>query len=419
MNRRDLLTSGSAATALAVLPRMAHAQASSVAKGPGDAALDAAFTTSFQQAVANSPELSTSLGFDKGPGAALKHRLSDRSAAGKAAAVARTRTTASVIRAIDPATLSAPARLNREVVLYSLDQQLVGPDKLGVDSPVRPFTITQQGGSYFSVPDFLDSSHVIATAQDAEAYLDRTTAFAKALDDDTTNQRAAAAKGIVAPGFSLQLALGQLRKLRDVAPAENTLTRSIARRTAAKGIAGDWQGRCAKIVGDTVYPALDRQIALVESLLKTPRQTAGIGGIPNGEAIYAAALEASTTTTFTPDEVHKMGLEQVAAISAELDTILKTQGLTKGTVGDRLTALNARSSQLYPRYGGGPHRVDRQPECRRPPDAGPVAQGVRQPAQRSARHQGGARSKSRTAHRTAITTAPRSTGRAPPSTGSI
>lgn len=349
MNRRDLLTTGSAATAFAILPRMAAAQAAGgAAKMPGDATLDAAFDTSFRQAVANSPELATSLGFDKGPGAPLKHRLSDRSAAGKAANLARTRTAAKMIRDIAPDTLSPTARLNREVVLYSLDQQLVGPDKLGVDSPVRPFTITQQGGAYFSVPDFLDSAHVIATAEDAEAYLDRTTAFAKALDDDTTNQREAAAKGIVAPGFSLELALGQLKKLRGVAPAENSLTRSIARRTAAKQIAGDWQGRCAKIVADAVYPALDRQIALVETLLKTPRTTAGVGGIPNGAAIYAAALEASTTTRYTPEEVHQMGLQQVAEISAELDKILKAQGLTKGSVGDRLTALNAQSAQLYP-----------------------------------------------------------------------
>ena len=352
MLRRDLLTAGGAAAALAVLPRIALAQGQAAA-APGDARLNAAFDAAFRQSVARAPELATSLGLDKGQGAALKHQLSDRSPEAKAANLARSQAARAAIAAVPVASLSPAARLNQEVVLYSLDSNMVGPSRFKVDSVQRPFVITQNGGAYFSTPDFLNSSHTIADAGDAEAYLDRTRAFARALDQDSANQRSDAARGIVAPGFSLELALGQMKALRSAAPDANTLTASIERRTREKGIAGDWAARCAKIVAAEVYPALDRQIALVTQLRAKGRNSAGLWDIPQGDAIYAAALEAATTTRFTPDEVHRMGLEQVAAISAQLDAILKSQGMTKGSVGERLTALNAMPEQLYPNTDPG------------------------------------------------------------------
>jgi uncharacterized protein (DUF885 family) len=75
--------------------------------------------------------------------------------------------------------------------------------------------------------------------------------------------------------------------------------------------------------------------------------------VPQGEAIYAAALEQATTTGFSPDEVHAMGLDQVARISGDLDAILKAQGMTKGSVGERLALLNVDPAQLYPNTAPG------------------------------------------------------------------
>lgn len=344
MDRRQFLASGSAAGAIGLLPAAVGAQA----PGAGDAPLNAAFDRIFADMVANAPELATSLGMDKGANAALRRKLTDRSEAAKKRSLARTKAAIASIQGIGEAGLSKGARLNREVVLYSLTQNAIGQERWGIDSPQRPFVITQQGGAYFSVPDFLNSTHTIATAEDAEAYLDRTRAFATALDQDSAVQEAQAARGYLAPDFSLDLALGQMAALRRPAPADNTLSQSIARRTKEKALPGDWQARCAAIVEKDVYPALDRQIALIKRLRARARTSAGLWDVPQGEAIYAAALEQATTTKFTPDEVHRLGLAQVAEISAQLDAILKSQGMTQGTVGARLTALNASPAQLYP-----------------------------------------------------------------------
>ncbi|WP_294331359.1 DUF885 family protein [uncultured Sphingomonas sp.] len=344
MDRRHFLASSSTAALAALIPATARAAVA----GTRDAEINAVYNQIVAERIQRAPEFATSLGFDKGPNAALKHRLSDGSPAAKARTLADTKAAIAKIEAFDPATLSEGARLDREVVLYSLRSGTVAQDRFQIDSVGRPFPIFQQGGAYFSMPDFLNTSHTIATQDDAEAYLDRLDALGRVLDQDTADQKDAATRGLVAPGFCLELTLAQMAKLRQVDPAANTLTQSLVKRAAAKGLAGDWQGRAARIVGEKVYPALDRQIALIEQLHAKGRTSAGLWDVPRGQEIYAAALEQWTTTRFTPDQVHKMGLEQVAEISATLDGLLKQQGLTQGSVGERLTALNARPDQLYP-----------------------------------------------------------------------
>ncbi|MEG3088841.1 DUF885 domain-containing protein [Sphingomonas sp. PB4P5] len=343
MDRRSFLASTTAATALSLLPARALAATATA----GDAALDALFVNIFDEGLLESPEGATGLGLDKGALAPLKSRLDDRSIKARTADLARTKKSIARIESIKPETLSHAGKLNREVVLYSLNSGTVGPEKFGLGSAVRPYTITQQQGAYFDLPDFLNSQHTIKTAADAEAYLSRLGAFATALDQDSKVQRSEAARGILAPDFSLDLALGQMAALRSAAPAESGLVTSVASRTAALGIKGDWAKRASEIVSAKVYPALDRQISLIKQLRTTASDKAGLWRLPQGEEIYAAALAAATTTDFTPDEVHKIGLEQVAQLTAQLDTILKSQGLTQGSVGERLTALNKQPAQLY------------------------------------------------------------------------
>jgi uncharacterized protein (DUF885 family) len=131
------------------------------------------------------------------------------------------------------------------------------------------------------------------------------------------------------------------------------MVQSIARRTKEKGISGDWERRATAIVASAIYPALDRQIALMEQLRPTSRVGDGAWRLDNGEAIYAEALRQSTTTNFSPAEVHQLGLQQVADLSAQLDAILRSAGYTRGTVGERLAALNVAPAQLYANTDAG------------------------------------------------------------------
>ena len=353
MDRRSFLAAG-ATVALLPLTEAPALAAVATKGGSGDARLNQLFEQIFEERVRTAPQLASSLGLDKGPNAALKSKFdTDPAPVARRKDLARNRRALAELRAISPTTLSDPAQLNREVVIYSLETATAAPSRWDIDSAQRPYPITQQGGAYFSVPDFLNTAHTINNAADAEAYLSRLNQFATVLDNDTAGQRAQAARGFLAPAWSIDLALGQMRKLRNVPPGSNTMVNSIARRTGDKGIAGDWERRASSIVASSIYPALDRQIAAMERLKPATRPGDGAWRLNDGEAIYAEALRQATTTNFSPAEVHQMGLSQVAEISGELDKILRSQGYSQGSVGERLAVLNKTPAQLYAESDAG------------------------------------------------------------------
>jgi uncharacterized protein (DUF885 family) len=348
MRRRDFVAVGGASLVWGAL-----APGGWAAVGTGDATLVAAMDRIFYDKLALQPQDATGYGLDKGARAALKSRLDDNSAAGRAALLAFNRRAIATVEAIAPAGLSDAGRRYRELALYLYRADTLGPERFGVDEVQQPYAISQQNGAYFSVPDFLDSQHTVETRADADAYLARLAAFAGALDADSERQRTAAARGLIAPGWSLDLALAQMRALRAPAAEQSPLAASLADRAAKASVAGDWRAKAAAIVSSAVYPALDRQIALVTDLRARTPAGDGAWRVAGGDALYAAALAKATTTDRTPEDVHQTGLDQVADLTARLDTVLRAGGLTSGTVGERLAALNARPDQLYPNTDAG------------------------------------------------------------------
>jgi uncharacterized protein (DUF885 family) len=353
MDRRNFLTlGGGAAIGLPLLGAPAHAAAQAVAAG--DAALNAVFDRIFDQMMTDSPGFATSLGLDKGDKARLRGTFNPKPyPQARAENVARLKEAKAAIEAIPPASLSEAARVNREIVLYDIARQLTAPTRFGLDSVQGPYLISQQDGAYFNIPDFLDSTHPVETAADAEAYLSRLAEFPRLLDLETEEQKRQAARGYLAPAWSLEMALGQIAKLREQPAESSGLVQSLARRASEKKIAGDWASRATRIVAGEVYPALDRQSAALRALLPTTAPGDGATRLPDHEAIYAAALAQATTTSMSPEEVHQLGLAQVAEYSALLDPLLRQAGFTSGSVGARLTALGNAPDQVFPNTDEG------------------------------------------------------------------
>ncbi|MCP1471400.1 uncharacterized protein (DUF885 family) [Sphingobium sp. OAS761] len=342
MDRRQFLSSTGAAALASIAPR-AVAQVA----GDDDARLSASFAAIFERVLDMSPMLVTSLGLDKGARAEAKQQLDDNSKSGMMKQLRMTQAAIKELEAFQSASLSDAQRLNLDVILYSLGQQTVAPAQFGLNSVQRPYRIFQQGGSYFRTPDFLNTAHTINDVADCEAYVARLDALAGNLRTDTALQRDEAARGYLAPGWSLELTLGQLRKLRGQPAADSSMVQSLVKRAAAKDIGGDWQSRASTLVEKAIYPALDQQIAAIEALKGRTAEGDGVWRTPRGDEIYAAALKQATTTDLSAEQIHAMGIEQVADISGQLDTILKGAGYTEGSVGERLAALNTEPSQLY------------------------------------------------------------------------
>ncbi len=249
------------------------------------------------------------------------------------------------VNALDTSALSHSTRTSVEVVRSAYSTALEGFALPYGDVAVggwrnTPYVVIQNVGAYLDVPRFLDSEHQINTDADAEAYLDRLAQYPRELDGELARIQAARAKGLVPPRFLIDKALEQMRQSAKAAREGGGLVESIARRTKEKAIPGNWAERARAIARQQVAPALDRQIAELETQRELATDVPGIWSRPGGEQYYRWAVKASTTTDMSPDEIHQLGLDTLRELHAQMDTILKGIGYSQGSVGSRMQALS-------------------------------------------------------------------------------
>lgn len=300
--------------------------------------------------LALSPETATSYGLDTGARSGLRGRLDDR-------------TTAHRFNYYDAVMAAGPRLASRrptgprdamfQSVALWLAECMNGFRRFdyggigGYSYPV-PYAVSQLSGAYQALPDFLATQHVIESRADCDAYLDRLAAFAGRVDDETGRLRADAAKGVAPPDFLVERTLSQMASFQkaQTGPQAEMVT-SLARRAADKGIAGDWAARAQALVDGPLAAAIARQYAAVESLRVGARSAAGVWALPQGGDYYAGCLKFHTTTDLTPEAAHALGLEQVAAISAQARAVLDAHGVRQGTVAQGIKALGEDPAQRF------------------------------------------------------------------------
>ncbi|WP_304177528.1 DUF885 family protein [Phenylobacterium aquaticum] len=358
LDRRQLLLSGAAAGLATAAPGLALA-------ATGDAAANAFFDKTCVQMLDDAPEFASSLGLDKGALAWRKSKLSDASWAGVEAKHKFCEDGLASLKALPDAGLSPAVKLNKDVVAYAMELGLEArPFKFGennfqsaMSESSTPYVVSQQGGTYSDAGEFLDSQHSIETAADCDAYLARMHAVAVALDQETARVKADAAQGVIAPDFIMANMLGQMSGMLAVSAADSRFVSSLAGRAKAKGIAGEWSGQATKIVSGEIYPALTRQYETLKGLQPQSGHDAGVWRFKDGEAYYSWLLKAGTNTDMTAEQVHQTGLEQNKAIEARMDAILKANGLSQGTVGERMIALGNDPRFLFPDTDAGRDQI--------------------------------------------------------------
>ncbi|MDR7049495.1 uncharacterized protein (DUF885 family) [Duganella sp. 3397] len=355
-SRRDLLLSALSATAVSVLPgfALAQGQAGNVAPAaPGDATFAKLLDTFADEILRLSPTTATSLGLDKGARADLKSKLENISRSGDAAWASQVKSILKRLDAVDRVKLGPDAQLRYDTVRYAASEGVqglrfsYGGAASGFNGYASPYPVTQQDGAIIRVPEFLHSQHQIANAADAEAYLDRLNGLARMLEQETTRISNQAGRGIMPPDFIARTALGQLKEFRATPVGQQKLVQSLVDRTQKLGIDGDWAARAAKLVERQVYPALDRQIKAFAAATAKATDVPGVHRLPDGEAYYEWALRLGTSTRLSAKEIHAIGMEQNLMLQARIDTILKAQGITQGTVGARLLALTKDPKRFY------------------------------------------------------------------------
>ena len=356
LDRRRLLLSTAAGLGAAVVGPALSAFAAP-AQSAGGARVTALLDRMMQEFLASSPEFMTTLGLDSGPAAAVRSKLDDRSQAFTDQMFAAFRGYGQELATVDRAALSGMDAVNYDTTKFVVDGAAQADAfDYGIQSAVggaNPYVVSQLTGAYSSVPQFLDTQHQVRTVADAETYLDRLAAFAEVLDVETERTRADYAKGATPPDFVLRRTGEQFAATLGIAPGQSGLTTSLARRAAEADLPGDWAARAEAIVRDAVYPAMQRQADVVAAALPGASSDAGCWRLPDGEAYYRYGVLSYTTTDMSGDEIHRVGQEQVAELTARADEILKAQGLTQGSVGERIASVGRRPDQLYPNTDAG------------------------------------------------------------------
>jgi uncharacterized protein (DUF885 family) len=353
-----LLAGGAAAIVVAACQQNTGGGKSPAANAELAKALDALAATVLKEL----PEAATALAVDeKTAGGAFQNRLSDISSEGQQRRAKAVSDAIVQLKQFDRSKLSPADAVSLDVVTGALGFYEAGAKfgygRFGLGEPL-PYVVTQIDGAFVNIPDFLDSQHPVTSRPLAEAYLARLEAFSAMLDQETARIKDDAGKGVTPPDFIIDGALKQVRAFAAQKPEATVLTGSLARRVKElKDV--DAAGQAAlvasaeKIVAEKVLPAYARQIEALNVLRPKAVHDAGIWRLPQGADFYAAALAAQTTTTMSADEIHQMGLDLVASLQSEMDALLKAQGLTKGTVAQRIQALSKRPDQLYPNTDKG------------------------------------------------------------------
>jgi len=356
IDRRQFVASAGSLIAVSVAASLRHAPLAAAAPAAGGARLDALFDTFMAERFARSPDLVTILGLDTGKYAASKSKLTPGSLAHWREDKEQNASQLKRLRAFRRAGLSAGDLANYDTVEFTLETRSRGaPFEYGEVG--RPYVVSQLTGAYQQVPTFLDKQHKIENKADADAYLARLRAFAKVMDEEIERIKHDAALKVIPPDFLIDRTLEQMHTLRATAAAQSILVTSIATRTQRLGIAGSYGADAAQLVEHEVYPALDRQAAALRELRPKAVHDAGVARLPEGATFYQVALRAGTTTGMSAEEVHQLGLEQAKDLTARMDTLLRQQGHTGGTVSERAQALAKDPKYLYANTDAGKQQV--------------------------------------------------------------
>ena len=353
-DRRRLLQSAALGAGLVAVGGPAFARQAGSSQGDAAAQLKTFMDATFEQTLDKSPEVVTMFGLDKGDRAAAKSRLTIPTRAEEDDQRAFTRRQRADLSRIDRSKLDARNANYYDSLTQNLDGVIATYDiPYGQGGWPNPYRVSQQGGAYQSTPDFLANQHTIETAADADAYVARVNAFADVLLAETDRLKEDYALGVIPPDFILAKAIRQQDGVLATPAATSPLTQSVVDRARAKGLTGDWGAQVERLVTERVYPALAAQNAVLKAAQPNAVHEASVRRLPQGEQYYANSLRYITTTRLTADEIHRTGVEQMADLTARADVLLKAQGLTQGSVAERIKALGDDPKYVYANTDAG------------------------------------------------------------------
>ena len=220
------------------------------------------------------------------------------------------------------------------------------------------YRVNQISGVTVNLPEFLTDAHAIIDRRSADRYLSRLSEFGRVLREVRDRVIDDRNHGVIPPDFVIEKSLTGMRRFIFEGAAQNVLVTDFASRLSEVDeisaedqavLVMDAQAR----VASEVIPGYEGMIALFEEFATQTNHDAGIWRIPNGEAIYRHRLRSSTTTDYTPDEIHDIGLAEVVRIEGEMHAILDTQQIPDGDIATRVRVVMEDPSQQFANTDAG------------------------------------------------------------------
>ena len=274
------------------------------------------------------PETLTSLGFLEGMGIKGHNaHLDDAHPDGTDEFFAEMKKFGEGLHQYDDEDLDADQRLTKEIVLYLTNIMMDA-------EPFRYHTYpaNQMFGIQSAFPSFMDAQHQVHTVEDAENYLSRMSELPRKYEQHMLGLKIRESNDIIPPRFVVERVLDQMREFVDTPAQENILYTSLADKMAeAEDIdeeqAADILEKVEASIGENIYPAYDTFINYFSELEAKAGDEHGYWHLPNGDAAYKLALRLFTTTDYTAQEIHDIGLAEVDRIQAEMMEIFEAEGV--------------------------------------------------------------------------------------------
>ncbi len=327
------------------IPRLLTALLTLSALAPALRAADAAFDKWADQlatdTVRASPTSATiSQYFTGAEQDALDGQLTPFTRVYRASRVAAAKKALTELKDFDRTKLDATQRISAAIIDWQLNETVNSEPFSDYN-----FVFNQFAGLQVRLVNFLSQTHPIRNARDIENYLARLDLVAAQMDEGIAQAKDAAGRGFLMPKFITVSVLGQFERFLSTEPRKNVLVASLDERAAkVKDLSAEQRAAfvaaAEKIVAANIIPAFQRAQALLQEQLPKTTDDAGLCRLSGGDKAYANALRRNTTTDLTAEEIHALGLKEVARIEGEMDGLLRQLGFTEGSVKDRVEKLN-------------------------------------------------------------------------------
>jgi uncharacterized protein (DUF885 family) len=259
------------------------------------------------------------------------------------------------LKSYDLAAQTPAQRLSTRVLAFYINSQLEGERFRFHDYPVN-----QLWGVQNDTPEFLINQHRIADRRGAEDYLARLGEVSRKFDQVLEGLAIREKKGVVPPRFVIERVLTEMRSFAGKPALDNPLYKNFAAKVGALAelTTSDKEtldAQCAQAIENSVLPAYRKLISFFEGQALRSTTDDGVWKLPDGDDYYAYRLRTETTTRMTPQQVHDLGLSEVARIEGEMKSVLTAQAeLQPGETPAQALARLAKDTRfLYPNTDEG------------------------------------------------------------------